>query len=339
MNKLTWIAKAFDVDDTSAIVLSLALVAAVTSLPSAAQETQETAATPETVPAQETAPAQEDVTTQEAVTNEDAGAESPISGELGVPASEVATPQLGRLFLTPEQRRQLDALRDRGPVPPQVARVVEPEAEPEAEPEPELEEPEGPVVSELTINGMVLRKGGLSAAWVNGAPIQSGSVTREGIVVRTGRGSVRVVLPSGAQSVRLKPGQKVDIVSGSVYEPYDCRRLRLARQRLARHRTLLHQERGRLMSPMERPATARTPKLLLRDILLRLAAPKMMEAAGANSQHVRAVSGPAYALTSHARLAIHDRWNHGDGSASIVASTEPAQARNFCRKSRPELRD
>ncbi|MGI9334135.1 MAG: hypothetical protein ACR2RL_13385 [Gammaproteobacteria bacterium] len=159
-------------------------------------------------------------TAQEAIVQQ---APSEAQAAAGVAsAAEVgdqATPALGRLFLTPEQRRQLDELRNRKPLPAQVVRAVEPEAEPA--PDTELVEPEGPVVSELTVNGMVLRKGGLSAAWVNGSPIWSGSVTREGIVVRTGRGSVRVVLPSGAQSMQIKPGQMIDVETGSVYEPYD----------------------------------------------------------------------------------------------------------------------
>lgn len=139
----------------------------------------------------------------------------PTAGQTLEQSAEPAS--IGRLFLTPAQRVALDALRNRKPEPAPVAIVARPELEPEAEP---VAAPAPPVVSELTVNGLILRKDGPSAAWVNGAPILNGAMTREGVVVRTGRGGVRMVMPSGSQTLRLRPGQKVDVVNGSVLEPY-----------------------------------------------------------------------------------------------------------------------
>lgn len=167
--------------------------------------------------------ANESTATQSATTTATATATPSTPPTPAVAAPADAAP-LGRLFLTPDQRRALDELRDRKPQPAPVA--IAPQAQPEVEPaapEPEAE-PEPPVVSELTVNGIILRKNGLSAAWVNGAPILNGSMTREGVVVRTGRGGVRMVMPGGESTLRLKPGQKVDVANGSVLEAYQLPR-------------------------------------------------------------------------------------------------------------------
>ena len=36
-------------------------------------------------------------------------------------------------------------------------------------------------------------------------------------------GTIRLVLPSGLDTVQLKPGQKIDVLTGSVLEPYEQR--------------------------------------------------------------------------------------------------------------------
>ena len=85
----------------------------------------------------------------------------------------------------------------------------------------------GPLVEQVTINGIVLRSSGNNYSWINGDNIRSGDATPEGIRVETrqlsGGGTIRLVLPSGLDTVQLKPGQKIDVMTGSVLEPYEQR--------------------------------------------------------------------------------------------------------------------
>jgi len=125
---------------------------------------------------------------------------------------------LGRLFTTPEERAELDEIRNNPdieePTAPQM--VVAPE-----------QGPTGPTVEHVTINGIVLRSSGQNYSWINGDNIRGGDATREGIRVETRRltsgGTVRLVLPSGLDTVQLKPGQKIDVLTGSILEPYEQR--------------------------------------------------------------------------------------------------------------------
>ncbi len=134
---------------------------------------------------------------------------------------EAHAQRLGRLFTSPEQRATLDELRYQA----QFTRPApEPEAQPAvaaAQPEPQAE---GPMISRLTVNGVVRQSGGRGSVWVNGDEVRRGSVTREGIQVDPagiGGRNVRVRLPSGVESVELKPGQQIDVQSGAVLEPYE----------------------------------------------------------------------------------------------------------------------
>jgi len=138
-----------------------------------------------------------------------------IGVALAVCAPALAQAQaLGRLFTTPDQRAELDQIRN----DPDYGRVIEPE--PEAK-------DEGPVVPHVTINGLVLRSSGLNASWVNGMSVPEGGATPEGIRIETSRssrgGSVRLSMPGGLESIQLRPGQKIDILTGGVFEPYEYR--------------------------------------------------------------------------------------------------------------------
>lgn len=134
-----------------------------------------------------------------------------------VPAMSQAQQQrLGRLFSTPEERLQLDEIR----------REYEYGQAPEPEPEvelPKVEVKRGPTFSQFTINGVVLRSNGTGSTWVNGARVNQGEVTREGVRIEKAEGGkrVKIVLPSGADSIRLKAGQKIDVASGAVLEAYE----------------------------------------------------------------------------------------------------------------------
>ncbi len=132
---------------------------------------------------------------------------------LVVPAQE-----LGRLFMSREQRANLNDIRYQSkfaPLPESApARVVH-AAEPVSK---------EPVVSSLRINGIIRPSRGGGTVWLNNQRVERGSVTREGIQVTAGRRSrdgVRIQLPSGVDTIILKPGQQIDVATGSVLESYE----------------------------------------------------------------------------------------------------------------------
>ena len=122
---------------------------------------------------------------------------------------------LGRLFTTPEERSELNEIR----ADPNWG-VVDSAAPVEVE-----VTPTGPVVPHVTINGVVFRSSGINASWINGLSIPSSDATREGIRVQTrrleGGGAVQLSMPGGLETIEIKPGQKIDLVSGGVFEPYE----------------------------------------------------------------------------------------------------------------------
>ncbi|MCH9672906.1 MAG: hypothetical protein K0U93_15825 [Gammaproteobacteria bacterium] len=127
---------------------------------------------------------------------------------------------LGRLFTTPEQRENLNALRANF-VPGETD--VSPETV-EATPQTEAPEVITPTVTQVRLGGYVHRSSGNHASWVNGSQVYSGQVTPEGLRVNPSRRSgVSIVLPSGANVRRLKPGQMIDVTNGSVSESFQAK--------------------------------------------------------------------------------------------------------------------
>ena len=107
--------------------------------------------------------------------------------------------ELGRLFLTPEQRSALDARR-KARIPDKPAAV--------------------PVVESPTtkVDGYVQRQGGRSTVWLNGVPSPEGAQP-DGIQVGQSRrdsGGVSITLGESERRFELKPGQKLDRGSGEV---------------------------------------------------------------------------------------------------------------------------
>ena len=130
-------------------------------------------------------------------------------------ATSVSAQGLGRLFTTPEERTELDEIRsDPDWGKEEAPAVVEVEVT-----------PDGPLVPHVTINGVVFRSSGLNASWINGLSIPSSDATREGIRVQTrqleGGGAVQLSMPGGLETVEIKPGQKIDLLNGGVFEPYE----------------------------------------------------------------------------------------------------------------------
>lgn len=131
-----------------------------------------------------------------------------LAAALAAAAAAVQARELGRLFTTPAQRAALDqARRD---YDPQEAAAAKQAAA-------------GPVVREVTVNGLVLRSSGHNAAWLNGEVMLGDRITAEGVRVETessGGGSVHIVIPGAAGSVRLRPGQKIEVTEGRVLDAW-----------------------------------------------------------------------------------------------------------------------
>ena len=117
-----------------------------------------------------------------------------------------AEDSLGRLFLTPEQRHELDALRD--PNAPRAAT--------------------GPVSAgtapdrTVVLNGVVRRSRGSDVVWVNGA--RAGAAPGQPVQLRRGPDkNNRVTLQDAEGAVgRLKPGQFWDPATGRVANCFGC---------------------------------------------------------------------------------------------------------------------
>ncbi|MFZ5557921.1 MAG: hypothetical protein ACOZDY_14595 [Pseudomonadota bacterium] len=108
-----------------------------------------------------------------------------------VPA--VAADDLGRLFFSPAERRQLDQMRSSPVTDRQAARV--------------------------TVNGVVKSSSGRSVVWVNGVPYAPASQGGPGIVHSAGNGSAAVVTEPGKAPVRIKVGESVTFLPGADPEP------------------------------------------------------------------------------------------------------------------------
>jgi hypothetical protein len=102
---------------------------------------------------------------------------------------------LGRLFLSPEERQRLQALREAPAAVPSTT------APPAAVTSP----------APVTVNGIVMRRGGPPTFWVNGMNNYDGDLSRVPADVRlldAGRVAVRV--EGKEQVIELKPGQSYD---------------------------------------------------------------------------------------------------------------------------------
>lgn len=116
-----------------------------------------------------------------------------------------AAEPLGRLFYTPAQRVQLDALR----------------SQKSTAPAPEREEPT-PVPELVTYGGVVRRSDGKTTVWINDRVVNDGKAADS--LAISGRirsdDTLRLQLPQTGRSIDLKVGQSVETVSGVVAERY-----------------------------------------------------------------------------------------------------------------------
>lgn len=132
---------------------------------------------------------------------------------LGSAVMPVRAQTLGRLFSSPEVRAALERMREvQQHADPTTAAGVHARGRPA-------------LVPHLTVNGIVLRRDGRDAAWVNGNIIASGGVTPDGVRVEATRGNdrgVRISLPGRTRIIHLKPGQKLDVQKWRVFDAHEA---------------------------------------------------------------------------------------------------------------------
>jgi hypothetical protein len=123
-------------------------------------------------------------------------------------ADEAAT--LGRIFLTPEQRRLLDEQRsNRGVAGPASASAAG----------------GGTGSQRVVLNGVVQRGAEPASVWINGQPAEAAAISGNGVRTRRGRdaqGLTTVEIVRDGARVRLKPGQTWDLASGRVLDCAQC---------------------------------------------------------------------------------------------------------------------
>lgn len=114
-----------------------------------------------------------------------------------------ATDDFGRLFTTQEQRHELDVLRYHKEVV-QVDIELDQDVESNKEANKEPGQP-------IRLKGIIYRKDGNNAAWINNANTLRGDLSLENIKVEAKDISpdhVRITLPEGRKTIRLKVGEQ-----------------------------------------------------------------------------------------------------------------------------------
>lgn len=129
------------------------------------------------------------------------------------PALAAQSESLGRLFFTPAQRSSLDVARSAR------ARTTVATENPEQE--------AAPSAQTITYGGLVRRDDGRTTVWLNNQAVRDTDPSGAGAVVTRVRPDGRITLqaPQSARSVDLKPGQTVELLSGTVEEGYSRRAL------------------------------------------------------------------------------------------------------------------
>lgn len=122
---------------------------------------------------------------------------------------------LGRLFLTPDQRTQLETVRA------QRDRRLPATADADVAPAP-APVPQGPGV--VIYNGVVRRSDGKSTVWINGKAVHErnrGKNDSDVNVLGVRRdGAVSVAIPQADRRASLKVGQSLAVTSGTIEESY-----------------------------------------------------------------------------------------------------------------------
>ncbi len=132
----------------------------------------------------------------------------------GVPA-HAQERMAGRLFFTPEQRDQLDAGR---------REAIANRNRPAPTPARSAPVPKAPPPQVVTLHGVVKRSDGEATVWVNGRPVSSRFEEADIGAGTIARDSVGFAVPGSKRRVRLKVGQSLEAMSGTIEEGYRRRR-------------------------------------------------------------------------------------------------------------------
>ena len=138
----------------------------------------------------------------------------------GIPYTQAASDDFGRLFTTPEERRKLQTLRN---AKPQVKVEVVPEVFIDDIDE-NVGEIEQPDIEGITLNGLVYRKGGKSTVWLNGTNSYEGNLASEYFRINAGdinSEKVSVTVPEADLEFALKVGQTYEPNDGTLLDIVD----------------------------------------------------------------------------------------------------------------------
>ena len=125
--------------------------------------------------------------------------------------------ELGRLFLTPEQRNKIDKIRYAKPkkeIPVKI--VLEENVEQEPEPIPDI--------GGITVNGLVYREGGKSTAWINNTNTFEGNLGNQYIEVDSGNikpDNIKLKINKNETDITLKVGETYETTTDKVTDLTD----------------------------------------------------------------------------------------------------------------------
>lgn len=129
--------------------------------------------------------------------------------------AQAADPPVGRIFFTPEQRTQLDALRKQRAAASQVR----------DEPVPEF----------VTYNGIVRRSDGKTTVWINDEALSEAELrSKRSIVGSIGRNG-QVTLQAPQTAVELKVGQSATLFTGKIEESFESKKMPANKARPKEH--------------------------------------------------------------------------------------------------------
>jgi hypothetical protein len=137
------------------------------------------------------------------------------AGAMPVPTAAAQQDQerMGRLFFTPAQRFSLDVARSQRARAALATENTEQEA--------------APASQTITYGGLIRRDDGRTTVWLNNQAVHDTDPAGSGAVVTRVRPDGRITLqaPQSSRSVDLKPGQSVELLSGTIEEGYSRRAL------------------------------------------------------------------------------------------------------------------
>ena len=143
-----------------------------------------------------------------------------LAGSLFVtllPARDLSSQDnIGRLFMTPEERRTLDILRNQE----DRTTITVPSLAIEDDPDEVLDEQ----ITGITVDGIVYRKNGKSTAWVNDGNTYEGDLSTQYLDINPEHispGGVKIKVKNNDKSrlIRMETGQTYDPVKDEVVDP------------------------------------------------------------------------------------------------------------------------